>query len=77
MLQVLCPGTKVKALVSIVSKDAPHWDTGTITESVITRDGDQLAVNYGVEFDAGDFGTFAESDLDPQPGMVILIVDYQ
>jgi hypothetical protein len=68
-MQILYPGIKV----TVKYGDG----NGTIAQTVLTDNHGQLEVTYGVLLDDGGEGEYEEKDLDPLPGMKILIVDYQ
>jgi hypothetical protein len=69
-MQALCPGTKV------IVKEFEHG-AGAVTETILRMVDDELCVRYTVELDQGGGGEFEEVELDPQPGMVLLVVEYQ
>ena len=70
MMQALCPGTKV------VVKEFEHG-AGVIKDTILRMIDDELRVYYNVEFDTGGGGEFEEVELEPQPGMVLLVVEFQ
>jgi hypothetical protein len=70
IVQVLCPGTKV------VVKEFNHG-AGVIIDTILRMIDEELRVVYSVQLYNGGKGELEEKELDPQPGMVVLLVDYQ
>jgi hypothetical protein len=56
-------------------KDDEQSQVGVVIESVLYKKDSELTVKYLVEFPDGE-GEFGEGELEPQPGMKILSVDY-
>jgi hypothetical protein len=70
MMQALCPGTKV------IVKEFEHG-AGVVTDTILRMVDDELCVRYLIDLDNGGNGEFEEVELEPQPGMVLLVVEFQ